>query len=142
MASSTCRNGAGRKWVMMIRRVRNRESASYTACSACRSPSRLGTGSAGSSSSLDASRGRKAVQAALYLFLAALMISLQPGSALTWITDGAAALPQQGPDAYEAAVSQLAAQANLSIDPVGQSLQDAIGVHTVCWVVSDLNQVG
>jgi len=111
----------------MIRRVRKRESASCTACSVCGSSSRLGTGSAGSGGSLDASHGRGAVQAALYLFLAASMISVQPGSALTWITDGAAAVPQQGPDAYEAAVSQLAAQANLSTDPVGWLLQGTIG---------------
>ncbi len=104
----------------MIRRVRNRGGASCTACSAHGSPLRLGTGSASSSGSLDASRSRGAVQAALYLFLAANMISVQPGSALTWIADGAAALPQRGPDAYEAAVSQLAAQANLSTDPVGR----------------------
>ena len=58
------------------------------------------------------------MHAALCLFLAVSMISVQPGATLTWIADGAAVLPQQGPDSYEATISQLAAQANLSTDPV------------------------
>ena len=116
--SSTCRKSAGANWVEMMCRVRNRGGASCTRCSACGCISRFGTDLAGSSGSLRAPHSG-GVHAALYLFLAINMASLQPGSALTWIADGAAVLPQQGPDSYEAAVSQLAAQANLSTDPVG-----------------------
>ena len=62
--------------------------------------------------------GCPCVPAALAVFLLASLASVQPGSAFTWVADGAAVLPQQGPLLYEAAIAQLAAQANLSTDPV------------------------
>ncbi len=63
-------------------------------------------------------RGCPCVPVALVAFLLASLASVQPGSAFTWVADGAAVLPQQGPLFYEAAIAQLANQANLSTDPV------------------------
>ena len=116
----------------MICRVRKRGGAPCTACNGCGGTSCCGKGPAGSRGSCGARHGSTAMHAAHFLFLVVSMVSIQPGIAFNWMADGAAVLPQQGPPLYEAAVAQLAAEANLSTDPVSKLAKKLDRSASVC----------
>ena len=105
------------KRVCHTSRVRRRDRVSLAYCGAARSTPASLPAQTDSMQRSSCRQARTWEPATLALVVVVSLAAATPGFAFTWIADGAAVLPQQGPALYSSAIAQLAAEANLSTDP-------------------------